>query len=251
MATVVNLLEDTMDINKTLLQRVKGAFTLEQPLHKIRRSRKTMIGFITTMLICQVFLQAIVFPYIIVGKEWLKTTICGLFVVWAVFGLIFQALGPGVVKRDASVTLMHLLEEFDVREVCPTCKVIILPRSRHCNVCKVCVDRYDHHCQWLNNCVGIRNHTSFLVFLLSLSLCFIAIVASCVETLAYPCKIDCPLHELCVGCDIDWLRYSMVGVSVAVTLFFSAPVGLLSYIQMRNFMLNKTSNERFARTART
>ena len=59
---------------------------------------------------------------------------------------------------------MNLLDEFDVREVCPTCKVIVLPRSRHCNICKVCVDRFDHHCQWLNNCVGSRNHGYFLVF---------------------------------------------------------------------------------------
>ena len=33
--TVVNLLEDVMDINKSFGQRVKGAFKLEQPFHKI------------------------------------------------------------------------------------------------------------------------------------------------------------------------------------------------------------------------
>ena len=60
---------------------------------------------------------------------------------------------------------MDLLNEFDVREVCFTCKVIVLPRSRHCNICQVCVDRFDHHCQWLNNCVGSRNHGYFLVFI--------------------------------------------------------------------------------------
>ena len=135
--------------------------------------------------------------------------------------------------------------------MCPDCLVLRTPRSRHCAICNRCVERFDHHCPWLNNCVGIRNHSSFLVFLISLSLMLIAIVASCVETLAYPCQYNCPLHELCVGCDIDWLRYSAIVLSVVVTLFFSAPVGFLSCIQVKNFTLNKTSNERFAKSART
>ena len=42
-----------------------------------------------------------------------------------------------------------------------------------------------------------------------------------------------------------------MGLTVIVTLFFMAPVGFLSFIQVRNFMLNKTSNERFAKSART
>ena len=117
------------------------------------------------MLISQFCLMAFVFPFMVYeGRAWLKTTICSLLAVWAFFGLIFQALGPGIVKNDSSISLVDLLDEFDVREVCPTCKVIILPRSRHCNICNICVDRFDHHCQWMNNCVGSRNHCYFLVF---------------------------------------------------------------------------------------
>ena len=66
-----------------------------------------------------------------------------------------------------------------------------------------------------------------------------------------PCHVDCPLEELCVGCDLDWLVYTVIGLTAAITLFFLAPVGFLCIIQARNFMLNKTSNERFARSART
>lgn len=43
----------------------------------------------------------------------------------------------------------------------------------------------------------------------------------------------------------------MIVLSILVTLFFSAPVLFLCAIQIRNFMLNKTSNERFARNARS
>ena len=90
LATVVALLEDTMEINKTVFQRISSAFTLEQPIHKIRRSRKTMIWYISTMLVSQFCLMAFVFPFIVQeSSQWLKTTICILVVVWALFGIIF------------------------------------------------------------------------------------------------------------------------------------------------------------------
>lgn len=139
--------------------------------------------------------------------------------------------------------------------MCPDCRVLRTPRSRHCAICNKCVERFDHHCPWLNNCVGVNNHNAFLVFLLSLSLCLVSIIISCLVTLAFPCNSDgaddCPLEALCVGCDLRWLRYTMAVASILVTLFFSAPVLYLSWVQMQNFTLNKTSNERFARTART
>lgn len=124
-----------------------------------------MISFFTVMLLSQFFLMTLVFPYMLdEGQQWLKTTVSSLLVVWLLSAFVVQLLGPGTVKPDNKVTLMNLLDEFDAREICPTCKVIMLPRSRHCNICNVCVDRYDHHCQWLNNCVGRRNHGYFLFF---------------------------------------------------------------------------------------
>lgn len=59
------LLEDAMDINKSCSKRIKGAFKLEQPVHKIKRSRKTMFGFFSTMLLSHFFLMILIFPYMI------------------------------------------------------------------------------------------------------------------------------------------------------------------------------------------
>ncbi|XP_072285986.1 palmitoyltransferase ZDHHC12 isoform X2 [Pyxicephalus adspersus] len=38
-------------------------------------------------------------------------------------------------------------------------------RARHCKSCNHCVRRYDHHCPWIENCVGEKNHRSFMLYL--------------------------------------------------------------------------------------
>lgn len=74
---------------------------------------------------------------------------------------------PGHLEKGFN--MLHLLSITKPENICPYCEVLKTPRSFHCGICSRCVYRFDHHCVWLNNCVGIRNHNSFFIFLFSLS----------------------------------------------------------------------------------
>jgi len=47
---------------------------------------------------------------------------------------------------------------------CKQCNFWKPDRTHHCSVCNECVLRMDHHCPWVVNCVGYKNHKSFLLF---------------------------------------------------------------------------------------
>lgn len=138
--------------------------------------------------------------------------------------------------------------------MCPDCEVLRTPRSRHCAICNKCVERFDHHCPWINNCVGIHNHNAFLTFLCSLTIIFFIICLNSIWATTAPCGIKrhishCPLSEMCIGnlCEIQVLRDTIAILTIGITIFFGLPVSYLSYIACRNYSVNKTTNERFAR----
>ena len=142
--------------------------------------------------------------------------------------------------------------------MCPDCEVLRTERSKHCAICNMCVERYDHHCPWINNCVGINNHTPFLVFIVTLIIILMLIILSSIVMLANDCRPDkdpvdvrlnCPLIEFCVGCRNVPLRIIMLTVTSLIAIFFVLPGTYLCHVHVKNFTSGKTTNERFSRAA--
>jgi palmitoyltransferase len=137
---------------------------------------------------------------------------------------------------------IDILSKIHPCEMCPDCEVLRTPRSKHCSICNRCVERFDHHCPWLNNCVGIYNHNPFLVFIISLLIVLFLIIASSVFMLADECyprlegDDNCPLIRFCFGCKIIYLRYTMLLITLLISLFFGVPATILCYVHLRNFM---------------
>ena len=71
---------------------------------------------------------------------------------------------PGYIT-NTKIDFKEMLYAIDSTQLCPDCNTIRTSRSRHCSVCGHCVERFDHHCPWINNCVGVRNHNYFFIYI--------------------------------------------------------------------------------------
>lgn len=163
---------------------------------------------------------------------------------------------PGILKNtdEHQIEFMTLLKIFNPNELCPDCKVIRTPRSRHCAICNVCVERYDHHCPWINNCVGINNHGIFLSFLT-----FLWILLALVMCIAMDCLGRGPIKNLADSvfgpvcffgiCNVPAVQMTFGFFDLIVSTVFFVPSTILLYIHIKNFCLGKTSNERFSKKA--
>lgn len=150
---------------------------------------------------------------------------------------------------------MEMMKIFDPVLLCADCEVVRTDRSRHCSICNRCIERFDHHCPWVNNCVGIDNHGVFMSFLLSmltlLSTTFITLIMNfdCFDNLALPRDDKFFYPDLFLP-DFFYERGYVETVTIICLVIcgtFLMLVLLLTGVQVKNFMLNKTTSERFAK----
>ena len=52
------------------------------------------------------------------------------------------------------------------KKECFTCHIERPKKCSHCKICDDCIMEMDHHCFYISNCVGVRNHKNFFLFLL-------------------------------------------------------------------------------------
>jgi hypothetical protein len=145
------------------------------------------------------------------------------------------------------------LKDINPADLCPECRVIKTARSRHCAICDRCVERYDHHCPWINNCVGIKNHNAFMLFLTSMWIKIvyhivfgIVSIKKAIVNKGPKCDFNEMCHELCYGCENLYFYIPTVIISLSVCFFFLMMSTLLLYTHIRNYLANRTTNERLS-----
>ena len=153
---------------------------------------------------------------------------------------------------------MDMLNVIDSTQLCPDCETIRTSRSRHCSVCGHCIERFDHHCPWINNCVGLKNHNAFLCYLtFQILVIYSTFAMSVTAFVRYLTHNDGDLSKFNSNFYVimpEWLQDEVIIVAglaavTCLTMVFIPPVSLLYYVQVRNFMVGRTTMERHGRGA--
>ncbi|KAL7412895.1 DHHC palmitoyltransferase-domain-containing protein [Mrakia frigida] len=159
-------------------------------------------------------------------------------------------LAPPLTTTASTNSLVPIPRDIRVRagrvtvKYCETCRIYRPPRSSHCRVCGNCVDGIDHHCTYLHACVGRRNYTSFISFLV---FTFLALVYTVVFSAIH-------LWRLTRNGRAENFKEALgqnagSGVSFVLGVMLVLPVGLLMSYHLRLMMNNSTTIEEIRRSA--
>lgn len=149
---------------------------------------------------------------------------------------------------------MEILDKYESCSICPDCEIIKPRRSRHCEICKNCVQVFDHHCPWINNCVGTRNHKYFLLFILSLwfNIAYLIVFIGLHVTIMNPVCLYFPkmLIPITSAASHKFLtmfiiKLAISSIVIVVGFMFILPLSFLVWVHLNNFIMNKTTSERF------
>eukprot|EP00347_Sterkiella_histriomuscorum_P005057 403358066 len=157
-------IQHVQQINSTRIrpQSKLRCLMFKAPIRPMPKNPMTLIVYFLFFCYSQFLLFS--FVYLRIKKE-----MCYMNLILTVACLIYFFLSylrdPGYLVNK-TVPFRKLLETFDPTQLCPDCEVIRTARSRHCSICQRCVERFDHHCPWINNCVGVRNHVVFLIYVI-------------------------------------------------------------------------------------
>ncbi|KAM9320403.1 palmitoyltransferase ZDHHC23 [Gastrophryne carolinensis] len=174
-----------------------------------------------------------------VGRGHMSALTCGLLLI---LFLLRRAKGdPGYLRTCAAHKSWEKEPPVTDKNWCQACRLLRPPRSAHCRICGNCVRRLDHHCVWINNCIGSRNHGSFILLLVVFM--FTSVYGISI-TLGAICQGQYVLSALfyCPGVYADYST-SFAFTCVWYCAIVTGGIAYLLLVQLLNISYNVTERE--------
>jgi palmitoyltransferase len=233
-------------------KKICKCIIIKAPVEKIEKSYFNVFIFILLYL-SSIFIN-LVFLFVVINDK-IK------FYIYCIFNILNFAIyfflicfNPGIDKkrnlnRIGKNFFVDIIENGgEVKHYCPRCYVKKNINSRHCFICDRCVEDFDHHCYWINNCVGGKNYTFFIIFIilnililsynlyLDFSIVFmIKIQINCVKNIFFYCDYI----EKKNWYNNEYLFKLISIINFIVCLFFDVLLFALFGLQIRNYCYNK------------
>lgn len=158
---------------------------------------------------------------------------------------------PGFVQQKEDLDFKTLMTLVPAKKLCPDCKVIKAPGTKHCTICNKCVPHYETHCTWLDTCIGAKNNGRYFWFVFYVWLDVFLIGWISMASIGVPkCEIaHCVYEPLCLFgmCNVPAIHYFITWFDMLLCYFFMVPSCWLCCRQCFNFGKGKTTNERYSR----
>ena len=109
----LGVLERADQKSKSNCQKLQESMMIQQPLNLQRKSPKLALSYICLILLAEVILHTICFPYFTFESlRFLKTVTVLSFLIFVPAALFTWYRGPGFIRRDIAVSQAELLERF-------------------------------------------------------------------------------------------------------------------------------------------
>mmetsp|Transcript_24750 Transcript_24750/g.59552 ORF Transcript_24750/g.59552 Transcript_24750/m.59552 type:complete len:320 (-) Transcript_24750:422-1381(-) len=173
----------------------------------------------------------------------------GAAIMYAVaqYGLLRAGMmDPGIIPRNTTGRVPVVpIDDYDVDGTplifCETCKIFRPRRAKHCRYCDNCVERFDHHCPWVGTCIGARNYKYFILFLFSITILSVYLLAINIYLLV----------RTYIETNDSYQMFSRRKICMAIAgytfLVFLAVANLATY-HLQLIFSNQTTNEQMKET---
>ena len=152
--------------SKSLLHNI---FRISSSENRSKQDENQTLATPSMYLIISIIFWILVFFFQLNYLPYFYTILFFIFIFILLISFIYMNFSNAGIVEDANYKnidwLQLVINDINIKNMCPYCKVKKQRLSRHCFYCKKCIKEQNYHCNLINNCIGENNSCGYIFFL--------------------------------------------------------------------------------------